>query len=280
MAGNGNTDFAACHLLDLVRDLVGNGRIRIILHFLSVFLLGKLCVFLGNGAFCDGNDGKAAAALVSAFDGFHDLVDVIGDLGEQDHVRAASDARVQRKPAHLVAHDLDDENTAVRAGRCMDLVDSRSGNVDCRLEAEGHLRSPEVIVNGLGKGDHIQAFLAEQVGCLGGAVSAAHDQAVQLQLVIGLFHGLYLVDAVLVRNADGLEGAAACAQDRAASGQYTLEISSGQDPEFPVDQALIAIFKAIKFNRFLGVVDNTLVYAAKGRIQGLAVAAACQHTDS
>ena len=280
MSGNGDTDFTSRHLLDLVSDLIGNGRILIVSHFLLVFLLGELRVFLGNGAFRDRNDGKSAAALVPAFNSLNDLIDIIGDFRDQDYIRAARDTRVQRQPAHLVAHDLNNKYTAVGTGGSVDLVDRGGRDIYSTLETKGHFCSPQIIVDGLGKRDYIEALLAEQIGSLGGTVAAAHDQAVQLQFMIGLFHSLYLVEAVLIRITDGLERAAAGSQNRAASGQDSLEVLAGQDPEFAVDQALVAVFEAVKLNRLFRVIDDALINAAHRRVQGLAVTSAGKKTDS
>ena len=155
-----------------------------------------------------------------------------------------------------------------------------SSDVNCALEAEGHIRAVQVIVDGLGECHDIETFLAQKVRGLGGSVAAAHDQAVQLQLVVGLLHGLDFVDAVLIGLTDGLERNTARSQDCAAPCEDALEVLSCEDAEFSVDQALVAVLKSVEFHGLLGVVHDALEDAAHGRVECLAVTAACQKTDS
>ena len=56
---------------------------------------------------------------------------------------------MQRQPAHLMAHNLHDKHPSVGRGSGMDTVDGIGGDIHGALEAEGHIRSPEVIINGL-----------------------------------------------------------------------------------------------------------------------------------
>ena len=112
-----------------------------------------------------------------------------------------------------------------------------------------------------------------------GAIAPQDHQAVQLQLVVGLLHGRHLVHAVLAGDLDGLEGRAAGAQEGAALGENAGEVGVGQKPEAPVNQALVSVQKAVDFHLLVRVVQR-LGDAPHGRVQGLAVPAAGQHTDS
>ena len=280
MSGNSHADFAARCLCDRVSDLIGDGRIFVIGEFLLIFFLGKFGVLFGDRAFRDNDDREAAAALVSLLDSLDNLVDVVGDLREQDDVRAARDACVERKPSDFVAHDLHNKDAAMGARCRVNVIDALCRDINCALEAEGHVRAPQIVVDGLGKSDYIESFFTEQVGRLVRAVAAAHDQTVKLQFVICLLHCRHFVDSVLIGLADRLEGNAACSEDRAASCKNALKILSRQNAELAVDQALVAVFKSVELHRFFGVVDDAFEYAAHRGIERLAVAAACQKTDS
>ena len=142
-------------------------------------------------------------------DGLDDLVHVVGDLGNQDDVRAARDAGIQRDPANLVAHNLDNEHAPVARGGSVDVVDALGCDVDGARKAKGHLGAPGVVIDGLGQGDNVEALFAQAVGGLGGAVAAQHKQAVELQLVIGVDHRGHLLDAVGLGNVQALERRAA-----------------------------------------------------------------------
>ena len=161
----------------------------------------------------------------------------------------------------------------------MDAVDGLSGHVYRALEAEGHVRAPQVVIDGLGQGNDVQPLLAQEVGGLVGAVAAQDHQAVQLELVVGLLHGGHLVHAVVPGDLDGLEGGAAGAQEGAALGEDAGEVRVGEQPEAAVDQALVAVLKAVDLH-LLPRVQQRLGDAPHGRVQGLTVPAAGQHTDS
>ncbi len=244
-----------------------------------VFLLGKLCIVLGNGALRHRNDGKAAALPVSLLDLGDHLLYVIGNLRDQNDVCPAGHACVQGQPSHLMSHDLHNEHPAVGCCRGMDIVDGVRGDIHGALEAEGHVRSPEVIVDGLGQSNHIQSFLTQQIGRLVGAVAPEDHQTVQLQLVIILLHGLHLVEAVLVRIFDGLEGSTGGSQHSAALGQDAGEVLARQHLELAVDQPSISVQKTVDLQLLPAVVQR-LHNPPHSRIQGLTVPAAGQHANS
>ena len=280
MSGNSHADFASGLFGDRVRDLIGDGRILIVGQFLLIFFLGEFRVLLGDRAFRHDDDREAASVSVSLFDRFHNLIDIVRDLRDQDDIRAARDACVKRKPSDLVSHDLHDEDASVGTRCCVDIIDALCRDINRALEAEGHVGSPEVVVDRLGKCDHVETFFAEKVGCLGGSVSAAHYKAIQLQLVIGLLHCLYLVEAVLIGLMDRLKRHSAGSQDGSASCQDSLEVLSGEHVELAVDEAFVTIFKAIEFHRFFRIIHYAFENTAHCSIQRLAVAAARKKTDS
>ena len=172
-----------------------------------------------------------------------------------------------------MAHDLNDEDAAVGGSSGVDIINALGGDIQSAVETESHICAIEVIVDGLRQGNDIESLLAEEICCLGRAVAAAHDQAVKLQLMIGLLHGLDLVQSVLIGIADGLEGAPAGAEHCTAAGQDALEISAVQKPELAVDQTFVAVFKAIELDGFFCIACNCLEDTAHCSVQSLAVAA-------
>ena len=54
----------------------------------------------------------------------------------------------------------------------MDTVDHVGCDIHRALETEGHIRAPQIVVNGLGQGDDIQPFLPQTVRRLVGTVAA------------------------------------------------------------------------------------------------------------
>lgn len=212
-------------------------------------------------------------------DGLDDVVHVVGDLGNQDDIRAACDAGVQRNPANLVAHDLDDEHAPVTRRGSVDVVDALGGDVDGACKTKRHLGAPGVVIDGLGQGDNVEALFAQAVGGLGGAVAAQHKQAVELQLMIGMDHRGHLLDAVSLGNIQALERRAARTQDGAATGEDAAKIGGRHDTESAVDKALVAVLKTINLDRLFAIGHKRFDNAAHGGVERLAVAATGKKTD-
>ena len=201
-------------------------------------------------------------------------------FGDQDDVGAAGNAGIQRQPAGLVAHDLDAHHAAVAAGGGVDAVDDLGGDVHRGVETKGHVGAVNVVVDGLGQADDVQPLLAEQVGGLVGAVAAQAEQAVQLGLLVGLFHGLDLVDVVLLNDAHLFERGALGAQDGAAHRQNAGKLAGVHLAVVAVDQAVVAV----EYTDDLHLVAHALVQrlgcAADGGVQAGAVAAGSQDADT
>ena len=279
MTGDGDAGLATGLGLNLLGDVVDDRRARTLGDLLLVLLLGQRRVLLGDSALGDGHDGKAAAGLHAMLDGLDDVIHVVGDFGNQDDVRAARDAGVQRDPANLVAHDLDNKHATVTRRGGVDVVDAFGGDVDGARKAKRHLGAPGVVIDGLGQGDNVEALFAQAVGSLGGAVAAQHKQAVELQLVIGVDHRGHLLDAVGLGNVQTLERCAARAQDSAAAGEDAAKIGRRHDAEPAVDKALVAVLKTVDLDRLFAIGYERFDDAAHGGVERLAVAATSKKTD-
>ena len=118
-----------------------------------------------------------------------------------------------------MSHNLHDEYTPVGRGRGMNAVNGIGGNIHRALEPKCHIRAPQVIVNCLGKRYHVESFFAEHVGCFLAAVPAQHDKAAELQLFVGVLHGLHLIQSILIRSAHELERLARSSENGTALGE-------------------------------------------------------------
>ena len=172
MSGYGYADFPAGLFLNLCCHFIGNGRIRTIAQFLFVRFLGELGVFFGNGALCYRNNGEAAAVFMMFLNGFRYFINIIRNFRNKDDVRTACHAGIQGQPAYLVSHNFYNKNSAVGCRSGMNAVNGICCNVNRTLETEGHIRTPQIIINGLGQGYHIQAFFTKKICGLVGAVAA------------------------------------------------------------------------------------------------------------
>ena len=175
---------------------------------------------LRAGALGDDDDAVAAARRVAPLDALDDAVDVVGDLGQQDDVGVAGDARVHRDPARVAAHDLDDHDALVRLGGGVQPVDRLGRDGDGGVEAERRLRAGQVVVDRLRDADDRHALLEEARRDPERAVAADRDQRVAADLpepphdVVGDVDGHLLAVAL----GDELERVALVdrAEDRAA----------------------------------------------------------------
>ena len=109
-----------------------------------------------------------------------DLVQIEGDLGDQDAMGAPGNARVEGDPARIAAHDLHHDDPLVALGGAVQAVEALGGKAHGRVEAEGGVGLVQVVVDGLGHAHHPEALLGQGVGDGEGAIPADGHQGVQL----------------------------------------------------------------------------------------------------
>ncbi len=265
-------------LLDFLGKTVGDAAEALFGALGGALLFLHLGFLNGHRAFGDSDDGEGLAVLGALGERIAHLVQIVRDLRQEDDVCAACNAGIQRQPAGLVAHDLDDHDAAVAGGGGMNAVDDVGGDVNCGMEAEGHVRAPDVVVNRLGQTDDIESLFGEQVRGLVRAVAAQTDQTVQLGLFIGLLHRFDLVDLVLADDAHLGEGGAAGTQNGAAQGQDAGEVALLHLAVVAFDQAGIAILNTDDFGVKQGVARAG--HAADTGVQAGAVAAGGEDADA
>ena len=115
MSRNCNADFASDLFVDLVGNLIGNGRIFLCsgFQFLFVFLFRKFCVFFGNRTFCNCKDCETLACFGTFLDRCGNFFDIIWDLRNQDDIRTACNTCMKCQTSYLVSHDLYDKYTSM-----------------------------------------------------------------------------------------------------------------------------------------------------------------------
>ena len=117
---------------------------------------------LRHRALGDHDDREVAPARVAPLDQPAHLLDVERPLGDQDHVGAAGQPGVQRDPARVAAHHLDDHHPVVALGGRVQPVDRVGRDLHGGVEAERHVGAAEVVVDRLRHADDRQAVLAVQ----------------------------------------------------------------------------------------------------------------------
>ncbi len=267
----------AHHLLQLLGYIGGGGEMLRGALGLPLLLL-HLGLLQLHGALRHGDDGEALVVLCPALHDLRHLVDGIGDLGNQNDVGAAGDAGIQGQPAGLVPHDLHAHDAAVTGGGGVDAVDGLGGDVVGGMEAEGEIRSVDIVIDGLRKADDVQPLLAQQIRGFVGAVAAQGDQAVQLQILVGFLHRGDLVHVVALDFLHVAVGGAAGSENGPAQGQDAGELAAAHQGEIPLDQAAVTVMNSddLRIEHLIGGADGS----ADGRVQAGAVAAAGQDADS
>src|SRR5712691_8193413 len=122
---------------------------------LRVYVGGKL------RAFGDHHDTEIKSTGVTQANGFRDLLDIEGLLGDEDDVGATGDAAIHGDPAGVTAHDFDHHHAIMGLGGRVHAVDRFGGDVHGSIESEGEVGAGQVVVNGLGDADDFDAFLVQ-----------------------------------------------------------------------------------------------------------------------
>jgi len=160
-----------------------------------------------------GDDDREVARMgMPALDQPADLVDVERDLGDQDHVGAAGDPRVQRDPACAAAHHLHDQDPVVALGGGVQAVDRLGRDLQRGVEAERHVGRPEIVVDRLWHSDDVDAALMQLVGDAERVLAANRNQPVELEACKRLTDEVHAIVALV-----GVRARAA--KDRAAAGE-------------------------------------------------------------
>ena len=163
----------------------------------------------------------------------------------------------------------------------MDTVDDLGADIHRRVESECHIGAEDVVVDGLGKSDHVKSLFGKHVGGLVSAVAAKSEEAVQFEVLVGVLHFLYLVHLVVLDDLHHLERGALGTEDSAALGQYSGEIRRLHALVYAVDKPVITIVDTDYLHIVLAeCFVDCLCSAAYRGIKSRAVAAARQHSYS
>ena len=245
---------------------------------LAVFGGGKGArVLHAHRALGHGHDAEIGSVPAAAPDGFGNFLHVVGNFRNQNHVRAAGDARAQRQPARAMPHDFGDDDAMMAVRRAVQPVNRLGGNVQRGGEAKGRIRHRHVVVNGLGQGDDVEPGFGEMQRVFLRAAAAEADQRVEAVFLVILDDDLGHVARAAV-NHHAVRLVAAGAEDGAADGEDAGEraLVELQPPVF--DEAAKAVAKADDFHAVKA--ERGFADAADGGVQAGAVAARGQDADA
>ena len=115
VARHGDAGLLAGHLLQLAGDAVGYRRVAALLPGAAALLLAEDGVRIADRALGHGDDAEVAPGTAALLQGLRYLLDVVRYLGDEDDVRARGNARVERQPACVAAHELHEEHARMAA---------------------------------------------------------------------------------------------------------------------------------------------------------------------
>src|SRR5574337_432334 len=230
----------------------------------------------GVRAFGDADQRPALVGLARAAMLDHGI-EVVRDLGQQDHVGRAGEAAVQRDPAGVASHRLGDHHPAVAARGGFEPVERLGDDRDRAVEAEAQVGVAQVVVDRLGNADHRQAERVHPVGDLHRAVAADRDQRIELQVVARV--GEHLGRHVGAAGAEVMERVAAVvrAQHRPALRDDACYRRMVERPHAPAHEAEESALDPGDARAAL--VDQRQRDRADDRVQPRAVAAAGEDAD-
>ena len=205
----------------------------------------------GLGPFGDHDDTELGPEGLAPTNVGRHLLEVIRNFRHQDHVCAARHAAVQRDPAGIAPHHLDDHDALVRLGRRVQAVNGQRREVHGGVKAEATSRADNVVVDCLGDAHEGNALQVELMSDAERAIAADDHEGVQPHLVEGLDHLVRVVDLALWRVNGILKRIAMIrgTENGAAESQDAGDISRRQHPRARgVEQAVKAVFEANDFN--------------------------------
>ena len=198
------------------------------------------------------------------------LFEINGLLGDQNGGSAAGQTHIHGKVARVAAHDLHNGAALVGLHGVPQLIDALDGRVGGGVETDAVVGAADVVIDGAGNADDVDAVLAQGQSAPEGAVAADGDDAVQSKEFAG---GDSLALALLgheFRAAGGIEDGAATVD---GVGHALLV----QTDDVAVDQAVPAPADAVALH---SVVQCGTYNRADAGVHAGGIAAAGQHADS
>src|SRR5262252_871979 len=132
-----------------------------------------------EGAFGNDDDTEMFAQTFASQNAVHDLGEIVRNLRNQDHVGSAGYSGFNGDPACMVAHDLNDNHTAMTLCRGVQLVQSFTSRIYRSVETECHDSAANVIVNRLWNTDKRHAEFVKLLGDVERSITANHDQRIE-----------------------------------------------------------------------------------------------------
>src|SRR5439155_5319294 len=134
-------------------------------------------------AFSDHNNCSQIASRLARLDHAGHLVEIEWDFRNQNNVCSSGDAAVQRDPAGMATHYFDHHDSPVTGCRSMHPIERVHYDSDSRVESECCRSGLEVVVDGFGNPDAIDASLLQLLRRDHRTIAADNDQRPYLKLI-------------------------------------------------------------------------------------------------
>src|SRR6516225_712814 len=148
---------------------------------------------------------------MATFEAFCDLGDVKRALGNEDDIGSAGDTAIQGDPSRIAAHHLDHDHTVMGLRGGVYAIDRLRGYAYRGVKAKTEIGSAQIVVDGLGHGNDLDAARVEFQRDRLGIVATDGDKRVNAVLVEV---DDALLQAVLFFGGIGSRGAQNCAATR------------------------------------------------------------------
>jgi len=126
-------------------------------------------------AFSDYDEAEVLAAEFASADGVANGFKTEGNFGNEDDVGATGDPGVESDPAGVTAHDFDEHDAMVAFGGGMETINGLSGDDQCGVKTESDFGGVEIVVNGFGYANDVDASAREVAGNVLRAVATDHN---------------------------------------------------------------------------------------------------------
>ena len=232
----------------------------------------------GNfGAFGDDDEAEFLARFFARFDGVADIFKGEWDFRDEDYVRAAGDAGMERDPAGAAAHDFDEHDAVMAFGGGVEAVERVSGDVERGVKAESDFSGAKIVVNRFGDADHVEPSAAEIACDAERAVTANDDHGVKAEaLPIFAAEAGIIGDGLIVIVVGGIGEriAAVCGAENGAAAvdEATNGLERKLDGALGPDEAVESIADADDLPAVL--TDGGIDDAADDSVEAGAIAAA------
>src|SRR6267378_2097906 len=232
-------------------------------------------------AFSDHNNCSQIASRLARLDHAGDLVEIEWNFRNQNNIRSSSNAAVQRDPAGMAAHYFDYHDSPVTRRRRMHPIECVHHDSDSRIESECCRSGLEIVVDGLGNADAIDASFLQLLCRDHRAIAADNDQRPYLQFIqylLGACNDILRHNRPIAAADFGNKMAAICgADDGAAQSHDSVNALA-------IDNDMIAgrkkSFESVtKTNYFPAEFLRRQHHAAQDRVKSGAIATAGQNAN-